>query len=465
MKKAIAFGVALVVGLTSIATAKQNENDLSIYRKKYAKPISQWEKPKIDKSVKGWEEFAPLPKQAKFPKDNPFLPIKAFLGRTLFNEPRLSKSGQFSCESCHHRELASSDGVPRSLGHNGLLGRRNAPSTQMSGFFPELFWDGRAKSLEEQALGPITDPTEMANTLENAENAIKNAPEYYALFVSSFGDDEIKKVWAQWYPKIFTQDSQSAVMSLAQRNANVRIVPNLQDIQYTINLPNATPRMQEDIKNQIDEIFKSKAFNTLLGEKNTTENLADIVSQIPKDEIEKAKKLITIENIAKAIATFERGPNIMGARNTRFNRFLNGDYTALSDKELYGMDIFRNKGACMNCHYGAILSDKKFHNIGLDFYGREGQDLGRYEVTKKRADVGAFKTPSLINVSKTAPYMHNGISPNLIGVIQLFNAGVPVPVAENVKKDKLLPQKSHLIKPLNLSVEEIEALEAFLRAL
>ena len=461
MKKAIAFSITLMVGLTSMAVA----NDLSIYRKKYAKPISQWEKPKIDKSIKGWEEFAPLGRPP-VPKDNPFVGNKAHLGRNLFNDPRLSKSGQISCESCHHKEMASSDGLPKAMGHNGQIHRRNSPSTQVAAFFPELFWDGRAKSLEEQALGPITDPTEMANTLENAENAIKNAPEYYALFVSSFGSEEMKKVWAQWYQWMLPKTAEEKVAAdKAVHTHKPQSAPKKVDNLDIEKLGKIDARILNDIKEQEADIFNSWAFRQKTNEKRESIKDDDIIAKIPKDEIEKAKKLITIENIAKAIATFERGPNIMGARNTRFNRFLNGDYTALSDKELYGMDIFRNKGACMNCHYGAILSDKKFHNIGLDFYGREGQDLGRYEVTKKRADVGAFKTPSLINVSKTAPYMHNGISPNLIGVIQLFNAGVPVPVAENVKKDKLLPQKSNLIKPLNLSAEEIEALEAFLKAL
>ena len=143
------------------------------------------------------------------------------------------------------------------------------------------------------------------------------------------------------------------------------------------------------------------------------------------------------------------------------------------------------------CHYGEILSDKKFHNVGLELYGRVGQDLGRYEVTQNPTDIGAFKTPSLVNVSKTAPYFHNGIVPNLAGVIQLFNEGVNVQMLDDeslnkglnsanvagkssvkqkeIVKDKdgklIKPAKSPLIQPLNLSADEIEALEVFLRAL
>lgn len=132
----------------SSANLATNSQDLSKYRQAYAKPISQWAKPNIDESVKDeWQEFAPIPR-AQAPKDNEFVHTKAHLGRNLFNEPRLSKSEQIACESCHHKEMASSDGLPSAIGHNLQIGRRNSPSTQMAAFFDELFWDGRAKSLE-----------------------------------------------------------------------------------------------------------------------------------------------------------------------------------------------------------------------------------------------------------------------------------------------------------------------------
>ena len=127
---------------------KNATKDLSKYRQAYAKPISQWAKPNIDESVKDeWQEFAPIPR-AQAPKGNDFVHTKAHLGRNLFNEPRLSKSEQIACESCHHKEMASSDGLPSAIGHNLQIGRRNSPSMQMAAFFDELFWDGRAKSLE-----------------------------------------------------------------------------------------------------------------------------------------------------------------------------------------------------------------------------------------------------------------------------------------------------------------------------
>lgn len=494
-----------------------NSQDLSKYRQAYAKPISEWTKPNIDESVKDeWQEFAPIPR-AQAPKDNEFVHTKAHLGRNLFNEPRLSKSGQIACESCHHKEMASSDGLPSAIGHNLQIGRRNSPSTQMAAFFDELFWDGRAKSLEEQALAPITDPLEMANTLENAENAIKNAPEYYPLFVAAFGDETLKNAWVKYYPwimpkneqeekaakkAIHTHKSDENNATSASANSSVNSNANAADTNASkmaqkadllgINkLEYLSARLLNDLKEQERALFGSFAYRKPLSDKPNPQSTNSNQPKIPQNLIVQAQKLITIENIAKAIATFERGPGLMGAKNTRFERFLKGDYTALDDKELWGLDIFRNKGRCMNCHYGFLLSDKKFHNVGLELYGRVGQDLGRYEVTQNPADIGAFKTPSLVNVSKTAPYFHNGIAPNLAGVIQLFNEGVNVQVLDDeslskglnsanvagkssvkqkeIVKDKdgklIKPAKSPLIQPLNLSADEIEALEAFLRTL
>ena len=472
-----------------------NSKDLSKYRKMYAKPTSEWAKPKIDPSVEDeWQEFAPIPRIAPAPADNEFVHTKAHLGRNLFNDPRLSKSGQFACESCHHKDLASADGLPRAYGHDFQTGRRNTPSTQMAGFFDEQFWDGRAKSLEEQVLGPITDPVEMANTLENAERAIKNAPEYYPLFVAAFGDETLKREWAKFYPQMFADDVQKAIVAtIAPQIAAAQKKPQKPTLQGVERLNALPPQELANLQEQADEIFNARAYHTLLGEPPRNASITGFVLiKVPQILENEAKKLVTIENIAKAIAAFERGPSIMGARNTRFGRFLQGDYAALSDKELYGLDIFRNKAQCMNCHYGFLLSDKKFHNVGLDFYGRDLQDLGRYEVTKSPADIGAFKTPSLVNVAKTAPYMHNGISPNLTGVVQLFNTAFDLPKlsdedlqkglananvagsSEAVKgkeivKDKdgklIKPVKSPLIQPLNLNADEIEALEAFLRTL
>lgn len=414
----LAFSLTLIAGLLyernsqpQLADELNTSANLAHYRELYAKPISEWKKPNLDETVlNDWQEFAPLP-EITYPKDNAYSDVKAFLGKKLFNEPKLSQSGQISCQNCHHPELAFTDGLRLSYGHNRQRGRRNAPSILASAYFNELFWDGRAKSLEEQALAPMQDAVEMANMLHKAQKTIQNTPEYYPLFVASFGDEKMKERWEKHFPQVFEKDEKVRLRAFAN-----------------------------------DEI-----------EINATK-----LNELSRAELEKAVRLISIDTITKAIATYERS---IVPKNSRFNRFLQGDYRFLSDTELWGLDIFRQKGKCMNCHYGAILSDNKFHNIGLSFYGRKLQDLGRYEFTQNIADVGKFKTPSLLGVSKTAPYMHNGIFPHLVGVINMYNAGFPVAVVKGTENDLLLPKTDPLIMELNLTREEILALEAFLKAL
>jgi cytochrome c peroxidase len=171
---------------------------------------------------------------------------------------------------------------------------------------------------------------------------------------------------------------------------------------------------------------------------------------------------ITMENVAKAIACFER--SIVGGRS-RFDQFLKGKSEALSDEALRGLHLFRTKAGCINCHNGPNFSDGKFHDVGLSYYGRRLQDLGRYEISKDPKDVGAFLTPTLRNIERTAPYMHNGLF-ELDGVINLYNAGMPTLRRKpHQMDDPLFPTKSHLLKPLNLTAEERADLKAFMLSL
>ena len=128
--------------------------------------------------------------------------------------------------------------------------------------------------------------------------------------------------------------------------------------------------------------------------------------------------------------------------------------------------MFRTKAGCANCHSGPLLSDQKFHNLGLSFYGRARQDLGRYEVTGAPADVGAFRTPSLLNISRTGPWMHNGLFPTLEGVIAFYDAGGARPrPALDQKDDPLFPTTDPLLVKRNLTPQERADLVAFLEAL
>lgn len=173
---------------------------------------------------------------------------------------------------------------------------------------------------------------------------------------------------------------------------------------------------------------------------------------------------VTFERIAKALASFQKS---IKSQPSRFDKFIDGDYNALTEEEIYGMHLFRTKARCMNCHSGKHLTDESFHNIGLTYYKREYEDLGRYVITKLPGDVGRFKTPSLRDLLLTRPWMHNGLFDNLEGIVNIYNSGMHMidPKPEQKEKDSLYPYTDELLKPLNLSKEEKKALVAFLEAL
>lgn len=168
------------------------------------------------------------------------------------------------------------------------------------------------------------------------------------------------------------------------------------------------------------------------------------------------------ERIAAAVADFVR--SLSGSRS-RFDRFLEGDATALDDAELRGLHLFRTRARCLNCHSGPLLADEDFHNLGLTWYGRELEDLGRHLATGEPADTGRFRTPSLRDVTRTGPWMHNGLFP-LEGVINIYaNGGVDIRPAPEQEGDPRFPVKSPRLRPLELSREDKADLLAFLGAL
>lgn len=172
---------------------------------------------------------------------------------------------------------------------------------------------------------------------------------------------------------------------------------------------------------------------------------------------------VTIGKTVGAIAAFES--TLVSDGSSDFDDFLEGKREALSDPALRGLHLFRTKARCLNCHNGPLLTDEQFHNLGLTYYGRELEDLGRYEHTKQPDDVGRFRTPSLRNVERTAPYMHNGLF-ELDGVLNMYNAGMPrITPREDQKDDPLFPKKSPLLQPLELDAGEKADLKAFLLSL
>ena len=171
---------------------------------------------------------------------------------------------------------------------------------------------------------------------------------------------------------------------------------------------------------------------------------------------------ITMERVAQALATYQR---TIVSRPSAFDKFLSGQADALSDAAVRGLHLFRTDARCANCHMGPTLSDERFHDLGLSYYGRKLQDLGRYEITKDPADVGRFKTPTLRNIPRTAPYMHNGLF-DLPGVLNMYNAGMVTQRRdEKFADDPLYPTKSEHLRPLGLNDRDLADLLAFLESL
>ena len=331
----------------------------AVLRAVYSKPSAEWPAATVDEGV-AYVELGPIEKHV-LPKDDAGK-ARIELGRALFFDPRLSGTGQMACASCHDADLGWADGRTTSFGHAFKQLRRNAPSILNAGLLPRLFWDGRAASLEDQALMVFENADEMHNNAAVIQQVVAQSKGYRERFAIAFGDDAV-----------------------------------------------------------------------------------------------------TLPRILSSIAAFE--DTVRSDGSSAFDKFLAGDQAAMSDEAITGLHLFRTKARCANCHNGPLLTDHSFHDLGLSYYGRELEDLGRYRVTHEAADVGKFKTPSLRNVTRTAPYMHNGLF-DLDGVVNMYSAGMSTlrrkPGQEN---DPLFPTKSPLLKKLDLSKEEKRAVIAFLESL
>lgn len=333
--------------------------DTDSLRRLYARPVSEWPRPTIDSGVI-WKEFAAIPVDTALPGllEDP----EINLGKTLFFDPRLSGSNQISCSSCHDPDLAWGDGRPVSLGHDHLQGTRNTISLLNVGIHHEFFWDGRAATLEDQAINPLATHHEMNMEPPLLAGKLSQINGYKALFKKAYGTEHID-----------------------------------------------------------------------------------------------------FDHIVQAIAAFEK---TIRSRPSRFDQFLGGNYKRMTDEEIQGLHLFRTKARCMNCHNGPFLTDGQFHNIGLTYYGKKYEDLGRYKFTQDTADVGRFRTPSLRDVMLTRPWMHNGLFDNMEGILNIYNSGMhmpkPGPEQEN---DPLFPKTDPLLQPLQLTAADKKALIAFLQSI
>jgi len=298
------------------------------------------------------------------PADNPPTADTIALGRRLYYDNRLSGDNTVACSNCHNPAMAFTDGRPVSLGVGGKTGTRNAPTVLNAAYNPLQFWDGRAKSLEDQAGGPIQNPLEMNQPHDVMVAKISKLTDYQAAFDKAFG-------------------------------------------------PGA----------------------------------------------------ITVDKVEKSIASFER---TLITGNSPFDRYqYGGDKKAMSAAAIRGLAIFKDKqkGNCVVCHTiednYALFTDGKFHNIGegLDSNG-ELKDLGRYEQTHVDADRGAFKTPTLRNIAKTGPYMHDGHVKTLKDVVDFYvGGGTSNPYLDKEMKELKLkgPERADLVAFLEALTCEMPA--------
>jgi len=272
-------------------------------------------------------------------------PQKVRLGKTLFFDPRLSGSNWISCATCHNPALGWSDGLKTGIGEGQKALTRATPTILNAAYNFVQMWDGRFRSLEDQALGPIASPSEMNQDINSLIKELEQIPGYVELFYLAFPNQDIDK-----------------------------------------------------------------------------------------------------KPIAEAIASYER---TIVSRNAPFDRWVAGDESAISRAAKRGFKLFEGKGHCSTCHSGYRFTDDGFHNIGL-----KDDDPGRFKIVPIPVTKGAFKTPTLRDIDKTAPYMHNGAYRTLEEVVKHYVRG-------GDDKSNLSPN----FKKAELNQKEIADVVEFLKTL
>ena len=313
-----------------------------------AKPYSDFVFKAGHESLSEWL----LPDQPPYPKDNKPNDARIELGKTLFFDPRLSGDGNMSCATCHSPLFGWSDGLSTAKGFQSKVLDRASPVVVNTAYNSIQMWDGRKKSLEDQAMGPMEATVEMNMNIPKLFAWLEGNKSYVAMFEKAYPGEGINE-----------------------------------------------------------------------------------------------------KTLAKAIASFER---TVISNNSPFDRWVKGEKKALTKKQVEGFKVFidPDRGNCAGCHSGGNFTDNGFHNIGLTSYGKENPDLGRYTERPLKLMKGAFKTPTLRDITLSAPYFHDGSAATLAEVIDHYEKG-------GVVKTNLSPS----MKALKLTKKDKRNLELFLESL
>jgi len=319
---------------TIISTVLMSSISLTLLNAQVSSDDQRW--------VKG-----PIP----IPKNNPMTKEKIALGKLIYFDTRLSSTKDVSCATCHRPDSGWATNDPYAVGIEGREGPRNSPTILNNAYNKKYFWDGRAKSLEEQSLGPIEATVEMNMKLDVVLKNMNNTKGYVKLF---------------------------------------------------------------------ENAFPGKGINR--------------------------------DTLSKAIASFER--TVVSNPDSKFDKFIEGDKTAMSKDAIKGFELFKGKAHCMDCHDNFQFTDGSFHNIALG-----DADEGRYKLKNRASWYHSFKTPTLRDVTKTAPYFHDGSVKTLTEATTICASGGKYSTGRNAKN------KSTFIKDRHLTTEEISQLVEFLKAL
>ncbi|MCP4837277.1 MAG: hypothetical protein GY895_21235 [Phycisphaera sp.] len=348
-------------------------------------------------------------------------PKAAALGRELFFDPRLSGPGDVSCATCHAPELHFTDGLPLSEGV--ATAGRHAPTLVDAAHQRWFNWDGRSDSMWAHAIRPIEHPDEMGGDRTALARRVIDDPTVLAPYEAVFEEVPIESA------------------SLPSR---------------------ARPEGTPDERAAWDSMDEST-----------------------RDEIDRVAA-----NVGKALAAYQR---TLRGGESRFDRWVanvqsggdGGDL--LSPAERRGLNLFFGRAECWECHAGPLFSDGEFHNIGIPVPDGLPRDPGRYDgaamvvsdsfnaagphsdardgsqsvvsrgVKRDPSQWGAFRTPSLRNVGRTPPYMHDGSMPDLETVVGFYST-----LEGAIQLDH---HQESVLSPLGLADSEREDLVAFLRAL